>query len=175
MKGLLVGIAGFMLVTAAFTTPGSAGEVFEVDLIPCGTPGTTTECGNATPANHPLKRGQVTVKRDGDVIVELKGAQPLTTYMMFEGTFRSVIIDGQFESRFPVLGTPVGIGTVTTNRRGNFKGHVTTDTGGRFAFPVGTTISQPCFAFNPGPPFNVTTAYICGFEIKAKTHDEDDD
>jgi len=173
MRGFLVGIAGSMLVTAALTAPGSAGEVFEVDLIPCGAPGTTTECGNATPANHPLRRGQVTVKRDGDVRVELKGAQPFTTYKMFEGTFRSVIIDGHFESRFPVLGDPVAIGTVTTNGRGNYKGPVITATAERFAFPVGTTITQPCFAFNPGPEFN-TTAYMCGFEIKSHTHDDDD-
>jgi len=166
----VVAVAVFVIpvITGSSQTPVSAGggRVFEMDIIPCGPTSASDGCGSNPGASDPFNAGKVWVNRDGKVKVELKGAAPSTTYVVFVSNW---VTGGRAQSQF--LGTgpafcgegSISIGTITTGRRGNFHGSITTPSGTPFVFPAGTKLGQPNFAFNN--PDCVQTQFTTGFAI----------
>jgi Ca2+-binding RTX toxin-like protein len=145
------------------TANDPAEDVFEVDIIKCGVPGTSEGCGSNPEATDPLKEGDVEVDDKGNVRVELKGAAANTTYTVFVGNW---VTGGGFQMQFLGSGTACSgeIGTVETNSNGDFEGPVTTESGGNFAFPEKTFIGQPNFIFNN--PACTQTQFTTGFRIE---------
>lgn len=150
-----------MLIVSIFVIPTMAANVFEADIIKCGSTGTVSGCGSNPPATDPLEGGKVEVDEMGKVQVQLTGAAPNTTYTVFVGNW---ISGNGFQFQFTGTGSVCGgeIGTVRTNNNGNFEGPVNTGSGD-FAFPDKTLIGQPNFAFNN--PACSQTQFTTGFLI----------
>lgn len=161
MKKFFFALINIFLI-GVFVVPVSAVNVFEVDIIKCGAPGTLSGCGSNPEATDPLEGGKVTVDEGGNVLVQLAGAAPDTTYTVFVGNW--IRGDG-FQFQFPGSGSTCGgeIGTVKTDNNGDFDGPITTDSGTDFVFPEGTLIGQPNFAFNN--PACTVTQFTTGFTI----------
>ncbi len=162
MKKLLLVLGTIHFAAFNFVVPAMAGSVFEGDVIPCGATGASNGCGSNPAATDSLIRGKVEIDGDGEVEVVLRGAAANTTYAVFVGNW--ITSDGwqlQFGTS-SVCGT-ASIGTVTTDINGDFSGPITTTTGAEFAFPSGTSIGQPNFAFNAHPPCR--TQFTTGFAI----------
>jgi hypothetical protein len=144
MKKLFVVWVGVLFTVSILALPVMAAVVFQEKIISCGESGTIGGCGGNPKATDPLKDGKVTVMDNGAVTVELKVASVKATYHVYVGGWSS---SGSFFFTFRPEGGS-SIGTVTTDKRGNYRGPVITGGGDKFVFPPGSAIVQPNFAFN---------------------------
>jgi hypothetical protein len=157
MKKLLIAWVIVLFTVSIPALPVMAAVVFQEEIIPCGEPGIIGGCGGNPKATDPLKDGKVTVMDNGAVTVELKSAAVKATYHLYVGGWSS---SGSFFFTFRPEGGS-SIGTVTTDKKGNYRGSVITAGGDKFIFPAGSTIVQPNFAFNN----NNFTQFSTGFRI----------
>jgi len=166
-----MGKHGFILqsvlfIGGVFAGPAAARDLYRVNVIKCGTPGTTGDCGSFAPPPLPLDDGEVRVTDKGGVRVDLRGAAPSTTYRIYVGSF--FIGDG-FSQRYPDAACCRPIGTVTSDADGQFDGAITNALGTEFVFPPGTSLGQPNFVFTYTPVGGSEQAvYTTGFAVIAR-------
>src|SRR6266853_358992 len=89
---------GVLVIGGGFAGPATAGDLYRVDVIKCGAPVTTGDCGSFPASPIPLDEGEVLSNDKGEVRVALKGAAPDTTYKIYVGSF---FIGGGFVQRYP--------------------------------------------------------------------------
>lgn len=121
-------------------------------------------CGDypANIATLRLKRGLVTVYKDGRVTVELLQIQRSAT----QESVANKTLEVYFGSFTPLAHNMRLLGTITTDAQGDFKGGIATEDGTSFIFARGTTLSGQ-FVFNdPG----VRSELITGFSIPGETY-----
>ena len=159
-------LLGVFVIGGVFAGPAAAEDLYRVDVIKCGAPGTTGDCGVFPPSPIPLDKGEVRANDKGEVRVDLEGAAPDTTYKIYVGSF--AIGDG-FVQRYPDAACCRNIGTVTTDAKGKFDGAITTPVGAEFVFPAGTSLGQPNFVFTFIPAGGPEQAvYTTGFVVIAR-------
>jgi len=158
-------LLGGLVIGGVFAGPATAGDLYRVNVIKCGVPGTTGDCGFFPPSSIPLDEGEVRANDKGEVRVDLKGAAPDTTYKIYVGSF--AIGDGFFQ-RYPDAAPIRNIGTVTTNAKGDFEGAITTSLGAEFVFPAGTSLAQPNFVFTFPVGGSEQAVYTTGFAVIAR-------
>jgi hypothetical protein len=157
---------GVLVIGAGFAGPATAGDLFRVNVIKCGAPVTTGDCGFFPPSPLPLAEGEIRSNDMGEVRVDLIGAAPDTTYKIYVGSF---FIGGGFVQRYPDAFCCRNIGTVTTDASGNFDGAITTSPGAEFVFPAGTSLAQPSFVFTYIPVGgSEQVVYTTGFAVVAR-------
>jgi hypothetical protein len=167
MKKLFVVWGTILFTVSILALPVMAAVVLQEKIISCGEPATIHGCGNKNPiASDPLKDGKVTVMDNGAVTVELKGAAVKATYHVYVGVWGGDI----FFFRFTPTGSS-SIGTVTTDKNGNYRGAIINGSGGKFVFPSGLAIIEPNFAFNN----NGYTQFSTGFRILGEPAGEDEE
>ncbi len=159
-KTIIIGLLATVSFGTLFTSTIYAVQTMEISIIKCGVSSSTSGCGTNYPATDPLQQGYVRINNDGDVDVQLKGARANTIYTVFVGNWTK--INGNWQSQVSGNGPCGGVGTVTTDNVGNFIGQIKTPTG-TFAFPIGTSIGQPNFAFNN--PSCYPTQFTTGITI----------
>jgi hypothetical protein len=156
MKKLFIAWVIVLFTVSIFALPVMAAVVFQEKIIPCGEPSTIGGCGgHNAKASDPLKDGKVTVMDNGAVTVELKGAAVKATYQLYVGVWWDY-----FFITFQPANSP-SIGTVTTDKKGNYRGPVITGSGDKFVFPPGYAMVEPNFAFNA----NNVTQFTTGFKV----------
>jgi hypothetical protein len=138
-----------------------SGVLWKGDLLPCS----LNLCGgsNQNIATLGVEKGEVSVMRDGLVRVRLYRLKMKATGEIAANRTLDVNIGNFTKGVFEVAsGLPqLPIGTITTDKDGNFNG--TVDTGGGVAFRLTSSISISAqFAFNePG----VRTEFVTGFIV----------
>jgi hypothetical protein len=159
MKKLFVVWVSILFTVSILALPAMAAVVFQVKIIPCGESGAIGGCGGNPKATDPLKDGKVTVMDNGAVTVELKSAAVKATYHLYVGGWSP---SGSFFFTFRPEGGS-SIGTVTTDKNGNYRGPIKTGSGNgdKFVFPPGLAIVEANFAFNN----NNYTQFSTGFRI----------
>jgi hypothetical protein len=158
MKKLCIALVSILFTAGVSVAPALADhQIFVVEIIECGAPGTPAGCGSNPAATDPLRYGKVTVVGGGVVLVTLEGAVPNTLYRVFVGNW--VTRDG-FQFQFIGSSESGSIGTVQTNGDGDYNGAVRTDRGRIFRFPLLITwIGQLNFAFNNRGQTQSTTGF----------------
>jgi len=152
---------GVLVIGGGFAGRATAADLYKVNVIKCGAPVTTGDCGFFPPSPIPLDEGEIRSNDKGEVSVALQGAAPDTTYKIYVGSF---FIGGGFVQRYPDASCCRNIGTVTTDADGNFDGAIATPLGADFVFPAGTSLGQPNFVFTFIPAGGSEQAvYTTGF------------
>ena len=159
-------VLSVLIIGGVLAGPAAAEDFFRVNVIKCGPPVTTGDCGFFPASPIPLDEGEILVNDKGEVMVDLKGAAPETTFKIYVGTF---FIGGGFVQRYPDASCCRNIGTVTTDAQGNFDGAITTSPGAEFVFPAGTSLAQPSFVFTYIPVGgSEQVVYTTGFVVVAR-------
>jgi hypothetical protein len=152
------------IVLGVFPAPATAGHEYTVNVIRCGPPGTTGDCGSFPAATEPLEAGEVRVDDNGGLKVDLRGTVAGRTYRIYVGNFA---IGGGFLPRYPDGVCCRPIGTVTTDANGRFEGPINTFSGSEFVFPAGTSLGQPNFVFTFIPTGgSETVVFTTGFTVR---------
>ena len=159
-------VLSVLIIGGVLAGPAAAEDFFRVNVIKCGAPVTTGDCGFFPASPLPLDEGEIRSNDKGEVRVDLIGAAPDTTYKIYVGSF---FIGGGFVQRYPDASCCRNIGTVTTDAQGNFDGAITTSPGAEFVFPAGTSLAQPSFVFTYIPAGgSEQVVYTTGFAVVAR-------
>lgn len=165
-RSLVVAAFGILLTVASSNQTPTLADDSEVitwrgNFVPCK----PRICGNVTgnTATLSVQTGRVTVQSNGLVKIKLRRLASLQGETVMANKTLDVYIgswaSGIFESYSGPI--PLAVGTITTDKKGNFEGTIDTGGGVPFVFPAGSIVSAQ-FALNES---NYRTEFVTGFQI----------